>query len=175
VRGTRKLGGGFAEAAAAREMAAGGRVSIPVGARRTVADIKEIAGGHTDEEVYAMLRECNMDPNETAQRLLLQDTFHEVKRKRDKKKEGTKEPLDSRWRPALQGRGGKSGRGNYSLRSLSSSNDSAGRSAISGKENGINHIIEKGSSSTPTISTNMDVITSTSMPRYTYFFSFDLL
>ena len=53
-------------------MAAGGRVSIPVGARRTVADIKEIAGGHTDEEVYAMLRECNMDPNETAQRLLLQ-------------------------------------------------------------------------------------------------------
>ncbi|KAG2583389.1 hypothetical protein PVAP13_6KG226500 [Panicum virgatum] len=145
-------------------MAAGGRVSIPVGARRTVADIKEIAGGHTDEEVYAMLRECNMDPNETAQRLLLQDTFHEVKRKRDKKKEGTKEPSDSRWRPALQGRGGKSGRGNYSLRSLSSSNDSAGRSAISGKENGINHIIEKGSSSTPTISTNMDVITSTSMP-----------
>jgi hypothetical protein len=110
------------EEAAAREMAAGGRVSIPVGARRTVADIKEIAGGHTDEEVYAMLRECNMDPNETAQRLLLQDTFHEVKRKRDKKKEGSKEPLDSRWRPALQGRGGKSGRGNYSSRSLSSSN-----------------------------------------------------
>ncbi|KAG2577940.1 hypothetical protein PVAP13_6NG190200 [Panicum virgatum] len=144
-------------------MAAGGRVSIPVGARRTVADIKEIAGGHTDEEVYAMLRECNMDPNETAQRLLLQDTFHEVKRKRDKKKEGSKEPLDSRWRPALQGRGGKSGQGNYLLRSLSSSNDYAGRTAISGKENGINHIIEKGSSSTPTISMNMDVIASTSM------------
>ncbi|OEL16188.1 hypothetical protein BAE44_0022793 [Dichanthelium oligosanthes] len=162
-------------------MAAGGRVSIPVGARRTVADIKEIAGGHTDEEVYAMLRECNMDPNETAQRLLLQDTFHEVKRKRDKKKEvllfvkliptsiyfypqGSKEPSDSRWRPALQGRGGKSGRGNYSLRSLSSSNDSAGRSAISGKENGINQITEKGSGSTLTINMNMDVKASTSMP-----------
>lgn len=55
-----------------REMAAGGRVSIPAGARRTIADIKEIAGGHTDEEVYAMLRECNMDPNETVQRLLLE-------------------------------------------------------------------------------------------------------
>jgi hypothetical protein len=53
-------------------MAAGGRVSIPAGARRTIADIKEIAGGHTDEEVYAMLRECNMDPNETVQRLLLE-------------------------------------------------------------------------------------------------------
>ncbi|CAL5011671.1 unnamed protein product [Urochloa decumbens] len=147
-------------------MAAGGRVSvsIPAGARRTVADIKEIAGGHTDEEVYAMLRDCNMDPNETAQRLLLQDTFHEVKRKRDKKKEGSKESLDSRWRPALQGRGGKSGRGNYSSRSLSSSNDSAGQSAISGKENGINHMMEKGSGSTLAINTNMDVKASTSMP-----------
>ncbi|CAO2201340.1 unnamed protein product [Urochloa humidicola] len=147
-------------------MAAVGRVSvsIPAVARRTVADIKEIAGGHTDEEVYAMLRECNMDPNETAQRLLLQDTFHEVKRKRDKKKEGSKEPSDSRWRPALQGRGGKNGRGNYSSRSLSSSNDSAGRSAISGKENGINHIMEKGSGSTLAINTNMDVKASTSMP-----------
>jgi len=59
-------------AATLREMAAGGRVSIPAVARRTVADIMEIAGGHTDEEVYAMLRECNMDPNETAQRLLLE-------------------------------------------------------------------------------------------------------
>nr|XP_034599613.1 GBF-interacting protein 1-like isoform X2 [Setaria viridis]TKW09739.1 hypothetical protein SEVIR_6G122000v2 [Setaria viridis] len=144
-------------------MAAGGRVSIPAGVRRTVADIKEIAGGHTDEEVYAMLRECNMDPNETAQRLLLEDTFHEVKRKRDKKKEGSKEPSDSRWRPALQGRGGKSGRGNYSSRSLSSSNDSSGRSAISGKENGIIHVMEKGSGSTLTINTNMDVKVSTSM------------
>ncbi|XP_021320823.1 GBF-interacting protein 1-like isoform X2 [Sorghum bicolor] len=145
-------------------MAAGGRVSIPAGARRTVADIKEIAGGHTDEEVYAMLRECNMDPNETAQRLLLEDTFHEVKRKRDKKKEGSKEPSDSRWRPAMQGRGGKSGRGNYSSRTLSSSNDSAGRSAISGKENGISLITGKGSGSTPIINANMDVKASTSMP-----------
>ncbi|XP_066351970.1 GBF-interacting protein 1-like isoform X1 [Miscanthus floridulus] len=145
-------------------MAAGGRVSIPAVARRTVADIKEIAGGHTDEEVYAMLRECNMDPNETAQRLLLEDTFHEVKRKRDKKKEGSKEPLDSRWRPAVQGRGGKSGRGNYSSRCLSSSNDSAGRSAISGKENGISLIMGKGSGSTPIINVNMDVKASTFIP-----------
>jgi hypothetical protein len=53
-------------------MAAGGRVLIPAVVRRTVADIKEIAGGHTDDEVYDMLRECNMDPNETAQRLLLE-------------------------------------------------------------------------------------------------------
>ncbi|KAL6842470.1 hypothetical protein ACP4OV_027705 [Aristida adscensionis] len=144
-------------------MAAGGRVSIPSGARRTVADIKEIAGGHTDEEVYAMLRECNMDPNETAQRLLLQDTFHEVKRKRDKKKECSKEPSDSRWRPAVQGRGGKSGRGNYSSRSLVNSNDHAG-SSISGKETGLNQIMGKGSGSTPTINSNKDSKAFTSMP-----------
>lgn len=36
--------------------------------------------------------------------------------------QGSKEPFDSRWRPALQGRGGKSGRGKYSSHSLSSSN-----------------------------------------------------
>ncbi|KAJ0890951.1 putative GBF-interacting protein [Helianthus annuus] len=30
-----------------------------------------------------------MDPNETTQKLLNQDPFHEVKRKRDKKKEVT--------------------------------------------------------------------------------------
>ncbi|AQK51937.1 Putative DUF1296 domain containing family protein [Zea mays] len=144
-------------------MAAGGRVSIPAGARRTIADIKEIAGGHTDEEVYAMLRECNMDPNETVQRLLLEDTFHEVKRKRDKKKEVSKEPSDSRWRPAVQGQGGKNCR-NCASRSLSSSNDSAGRSAISGKENGISLIMGKGSGSTPITNMNMDVKASTFMP-----------
>ncbi|KAF8745449.1 hypothetical protein HU200_013442 [Digitaria exilis] len=144
-------------------MAAGSRVSIPAGVRRTVADIKEIAGGHTDEEVYAMLRECNMDPNETAQRLLLQDTFHEVKRKRDKKKEGSKEQSDSRWRPALQGRGGKSGRGNYSSHTFSSSNDSAGLSALYGKK-GMSHITKKGSGSTPTVNENMDAKASTCMP-----------
>eukprot|EP00850_Spirogloea_muscicola_P005281 SM000024S07743 [mRNA] locus=s24:104715:107718:- [translate_table: standard] len=36
-----------------------------------------------------MLKECNMDPNETVQRLLNQDPFQDVKRRRDKKKEGT--------------------------------------------------------------------------------------
>lgn len=36
--------------------------------------------------------------------------------------QGSKEQSDSRWRPALQGRGGKSGRGNYSSHTFSSSN-----------------------------------------------------
>ncbi|KAF9688230.1 hypothetical protein SADUNF_Sadunf02G0175600 [Salix dunnii] len=69
-------------------MSGGGvRVSIPGNVRKTIQNIKEIAGNHSDEEIYAMLKECSMDPNETAQKLLSQDPFHEVKRKRDRKKE----------------------------------------------------------------------------------------
>ncbi|XP_008783011.2 GBF-interacting protein 1-like isoform X2 [Phoenix dactylifera] len=118
-------------------MSGGFRVSIPSNVRKTIQNIKEIAGNHSDEEVYAMLKECAMDPNETAQRLLLQDTFHEVKRKRDKRKENIREPADSRWRPGVQGRGGRSGRGNYSSRYAS--NDIVGeRNVTSGKENGVN-------------------------------------
>lgn len=48
------------------------RVAIPANVRRMIQDIKEIAGNHGDEEVYAVLKECSMDPNETAQRLLFQ-------------------------------------------------------------------------------------------------------
>ncbi|KAJ6832300.1 GBF-interacting protein 1-like [Iris pallida] len=117
------------------------RVSIPKSARPTIQNIKEIAGNHSDEEIYAMLKECAMDPNETAQKLLLQDTFHEVKRKRDKRKENNKEPAESRWRPALQGRGGRGGRGNYSSRYMS---HDAGSGKIIGKENGIPQGTEKG-------------------------------
>ncbi|RRT52435.1 hypothetical protein B296_00019546, partial [Ensete ventricosum] len=81
----------------------GARVSIPPSVRRMIQNIKEIAGHHSDEDIYSMLKECAMDPNETAQKLLLQgllfpppslfsffcnsDTFHVVKRKRDKRKE----------------------------------------------------------------------------------------
>lgn len=47
-----------------------GRVWIPKDARKMVDDIKEIARKHSDEDVYTMLRDCAMDPNEAAQRLL---------------------------------------------------------------------------------------------------------
>ncbi|XP_074591422.1 GBF-interacting protein 1-like [Curcuma longa] len=127
----------------------GARVSIPAGVRRTIQNIKEIAGNHSDEEIYAMLKECSMDPNETAQKLLLQDTFHEVKRKRDKRKENVREPAEPRWRPGMQGRGGRGGRGNYSSRSLP--NDAtAGRNATSGKESGLNQGIDKAHTSIST-------------------------
>ncbi|XP_057466037.1 GBF-interacting protein 1-like isoform X1 [Actinidia eriantha] len=126
-------------------MSSGARVSIPNNVRKTIQNIKEIAGNHSDEEIYAMLKECFMDPNETAQKLLFQDPFHEVKRKRDRKKEklSNKESAESRRRPAMQGRGSRGGRGNYSSRYIL--NDaSGGRNFASGKENGINQVSEEG-------------------------------
>ena len=46
-------------------------VPIPANARKVVQDLKEIVS-NSEEEIYAMLKECNMDPNETAQKLLSQ-------------------------------------------------------------------------------------------------------
>ncbi|KAK1308612.1 hypothetical protein QJS10_CPA09g00140 [Acorus calamus] len=67
----------------------GGAQIISVRVRRIIQSIKEIVGDRSDAEIYDVLRETNMDPNETAQKLLSQDPFHEVKRKRDKKKENS--------------------------------------------------------------------------------------
>lgn len=53
----------------------GSRVSIPTSVRKMIENIKEITGNHSDDEIYAMLKECSMDPNETTQKLLLQGTF----------------------------------------------------------------------------------------------------
>ncbi|KAJ0987330.1 hypothetical protein J5N97_005686 [Dioscorea zingiberensis] len=57
--------------------------------RSTIQTIREIVRDHSEADIYAALRESNMDPNETAQKLLNQDPFHEVRRKRDKKREIT--------------------------------------------------------------------------------------
>ncbi|KAF6151128.1 hypothetical protein GIB67_002380 [Kingdonia uniflora] len=65
----------------------GGTQDLPPRVQKTIQFIQEIVGNHSDDDVYMMLKESNMDPNETAQKLLNQDTFHEVKRKKDKKKE----------------------------------------------------------------------------------------
>ncbi|KAK2994907.1 hypothetical protein RJ640_012100 [Escallonia rubra] len=59
---------------------------IPAGCRETVEGMKEIVDC-SEQEIYSMLKECNMDPNDAVQRLLSQDTFHEVKRKRERRKE----------------------------------------------------------------------------------------
>ncbi|KAF7814076.1 GBF-interacting protein 1-like isoform X1 [Senna tora] len=55
--------------------------------RKTIQSIKEIVGDHSDADIYVALKETDMDPNETTQKLLNQDTFHEVKRRRERKKE----------------------------------------------------------------------------------------
>ncbi|WOH05827.1 hypothetical protein DCAR_0625248 [Daucus carota subsp. sativus] len=134
----------------------GGKVSIPSNMKKTIQNIKEITGSHDDEEIYTMLKECNMDPNETTHKLLFQDTFHEVRRKRDRKKENVnKESSESRWKPGMQGRGTRGGRGNYSSRYTS--HDAGGtRTSASVKENGPSRILEKSVGiSTPPASKDM--------------------
>ncbi|KAJ0259806.1 hypothetical protein HA466_0061050 [Hirschfeldia incana] len=61
-------------------------VKIPSGSRKVVDDLKEIVN-YPEAEIYAVLKDCGMDPNEAVHRLLSQDPFHEVKSKKDKKKE----------------------------------------------------------------------------------------
>ncbi|EOY27207.1 Uncharacterized protein TCM_029107 isoform 2 [Theobroma cacao] len=103
-----------------------GDISAPV--RKTIQSIKEIVGNHSDADIYVALKEANMDPNETTQKLLHQDTFHEVRRKRDRKKESIeyKVSLDSRKRSENVGQGMKfrpypergSRRGSYTRNTL---------------------------------------------------------
>jgi hypothetical protein len=49
----------------------GGSVKIPPSAMEVVRSLKEIVE-NSEDEIYATLKECNMDLNETAQRLLNQ-------------------------------------------------------------------------------------------------------
>uniref|UniRef100_A0A2N9HYE9 GBF-interacting protein 1 N-terminal domain-containing protein n=1 Tax=Fagus sylvatica TaxID=28930 RepID=A0A2N9HYE9_FAGSY len=115
----------------------GSRVSasIPSNMRRTIQNIREITGKqHSDDDIYAVLKECSMDPNETAQKLLYLDTFHEVKRKRDRRKENlsSRKPEGSRFTQGRFARGGQDNGG--------------GKNAPTRRENGINHITERGGS-----------------------------
>ncbi|XP_071736703.1 GBF-interacting protein 1-like [Rutidosis leptorrhynchoides] len=128
-------------------MNSGVRVSIPNNVRKIIQNIKEITGNHSEDEIYAMLKECSMDPNETVQKLLSQDPFHEVRRKRDRKKEITnKESTEPRWKPGMQGRGNRGGRGNYSSRHVSHGKSDSGSSktTLSAKENEISRVAGDG-------------------------------
>ncbi|XP_049404428.1 GBF-interacting protein 1-like isoform X2 [Solanum stenotomum] len=131
----------------------GARVSIPSTVKKTIHSIKEITGNHSDDEIYAMLKECSMDPNETAQKLLYQDTFHEVKRKRDRRRENlNKESTEPKWKPAMQGRGNKGSRGNFTPRHVLL-DAGGGRNSRPDKENGASHVSGKSvnPSSVPTV------------------------
>lgn len=122
------------------------RVSIPSNVRKMIQNIKEITGNHSEEDIYAMLKDCSMDPNETAQKLLLQDTFHEVKRKRDRKRENLiKEPADSRWKSGVQGRGNR-GRGTHSSRNISHDKAAVAKKLASAKDNESDQVLDKGAS-----------------------------
>ncbi|KAL9319688.1 hypothetical protein ACSQ67_011527 [Phaseolus vulgaris] len=79
--------------------------AVPVAAEKVVRSVKEIVDC-TEHEIYAVLEECDMDVNRAVEKLLSQDTFHEVKSKRERKKEGA---FNSRARGKNVGlsRGGK--------------------------------------------------------------------
>ncbi|CAN1236067.1 GBF-interacting protein 1 [Linum grandiflorum] len=142
------------------------RVSIPVNVRKTIQNIKEITGNHTDEEIYAMLKECSMDPNETTQKLLALDPFLEVRRKRDKKKENVnnKDAGDSRWRSGTQGRGSRGGRMNFYPR-YSSHDGGNGRASAPGRESSSSQPTEKGVASS--VPTSQEKIKETAAPEST--------
>ncbi|KAL9144902.1 hypothetical protein ABFS82_13G005500 [Erythranthe guttata] len=129
----------------------GSRASAPIpsGVRKTIENIKEITGqNHSEDEIYAMLKECSMDPNETTQKLLLLDTFHEVKRKRDRKKENlNKEPAEIKWKPGTQVRANRVGRGNYPSRHIS--HDAGGGRNLAAQKENVTNLTEKGPSKAP--------------------------
>ncbi|KAK7246089.1 hypothetical protein RIF29_40948 [Crotalaria pallida] len=103
-----------------------GLSGIPAASRKMVQSLKEIVNNFPENEIYAMLKECNMDPNEAVSRLLSQDPFHEVKSKREKRKENNKDPTDFRPRATNNassrtgGGGGRAGTDRYGGRGGSS-------------------------------------------------------
>ncbi|CAH9079486.1 unnamed protein product [Cuscuta europaea] len=113
----------------------GGVGVIPAGSRKMVESLKEIVNNYPDSEIYAVLKECNMDPNEAVNRLLSQDPFHEVKNKREKRKEN-KDFTDSRPRNGSSLlRGGRGGADRFVGRGCSESTLHAKYTSASKKDN----------------------------------------
>ncbi|KAG2320676.1 hypothetical protein Bca52824_013889 [Brassica carinata] len=106
---------------------------IPSGCREIVQSLKEIVNS-PEVEIYAMLKDCNMDPNEAVHRLLSQDPFHEVKSKKEKKRE-TRDIPDPRLRGAnnTYNRGGRGASDRYAGRTGSSHFTSTGSGNFQGK------------------------------------------
>ncbi|XP_019190184.1 PREDICTED: uncharacterized protein LOC109184614 isoform X4 [Ipomoea nil] len=114
----------------------GGVGMIPAGSRKMVESLKEIVSNYSDYEIYAVLKECNMDPNEAVNRLLSQDPFHEVKSKREKRKEN-KDTSEPRSRGgSSSSRGGRGGADRYGGRGSSESTLHGKFTSASKKENG---------------------------------------
>ena len=50
--------------------------AIPDNVKKTIQSIREITGKqHSDEDVYSVLQDCSMDPDDTAQKLLYLGIF----------------------------------------------------------------------------------------------------
>ncbi|KAL4563597.1 hypothetical protein LXL04_027642 [Taraxacum kok-saghyz] len=127
----------------------GGVQGIPAASRKMVQSLKEIVNGVSDAEIYSALKDCNMDPNEAVNRLLTQDPFHEVKSKREKKKE-FKDTTESRPRgSSTSSRGGRSGADRYSSRGGSSQFSSSESGGLHGKPRRENGTSSYTSSSAP--------------------------
>jgi hypothetical protein len=60
---------------ASRTEGATGTHLLSVKVRKTIQSIKEIVGDHSEADIYVALKETNMDPNETTQKLLNQGWF----------------------------------------------------------------------------------------------------
>ncbi|KAJ0234065.1 Flocculation protein [Hirschfeldia incana] len=140
----------------------GGRVSITAETRKTIQTIKEItAGNYSEDEIHAMLLDCNMNPDDAAQRLLLQHPFLEVKKKRDKRKDNlsTKDSVEPQWRSGGgSGRGSRGGRMNFSSRH--SSHDGSGAKNSFRKQNGPKQVADPSTSTSQQIKTKEDTLVS---------------
>ncbi|KAL5231018.1 hypothetical protein ABZP36_029794 [Zizania latifolia] len=124
-------GGGAVGGKGAAAAAAG---PVPAASRKLVQSLKEIVN-RPEAEIYSALRDCGMDPDEAVSRLLSQDTFQEVKSKRDKKKEVKEIPeLRSRTASNATSRGvrGSADRGGRNSSFHSSSIDNVASRSIPG-------------------------------------------
>ncbi|KAL9265570.1 hypothetical protein AKJ16_DCAP08772 [Drosera capensis] len=62
-----------------------GTQNLSASDQRTIRSIKEVVRNYSDSEIYVALKEANNNADETVQKLLNQEPFHEVRRKRFKK------------------------------------------------------------------------------------------
>ncbi|KAL1189482.1 GBF-interacting protein 1-like [Cardamine amara subsp. amara] len=115
------------------------RVSIPNNLRETLQSIRDYTGKqHSDEDIFAVYKDSFNDPHETAQKLLFLDTFHEVKSKKEKRKENIV--------PVVTQPSGRSGRRNFASSNTYQGN---GRNASFKRENGAKHVTGGSRTSLP--------------------------
>ncbi|XP_061968410.1 uncharacterized protein LOC133691825 isoform X3 [Populus nigra] len=93
----------------------GGVMLIPGASKKVVQNIKEIVNKNcTDAEIYSVLCDFNMDADAAVQNLLNQDPFHQVKSKRERRKE-MKETQESMARGNNNGYHGVKAGGEYNF------------------------------------------------------------